>query len=95
MRRGPKPRKAKVKARSSIARKPLKSEGSRVRDVETRLAESLERAKVTGEILQEKNRALTEALEQQTASGEIWLMRSIEDIDFSAKREVDAKRVCL
>jgi hypothetical protein len=40
-------------------------------------------------------RDLTESLDQQTASSEIWLMRSIEDIDFSAKREVDAKRVCL
>src|SRR5712692_8080928 len=71
MRRGAKPSKSKVKGKPPAARKSLEHEGSRVRDLDKRLAESLEREKVTSEILQEKNRALTEALEQQTATAEI------------------------
>jgi GAF domain-containing protein/anti-sigma regulatory factor (Ser/Thr protein kinase) len=51
MRRGAKPGRAKVKARPPIARKPLKSEGSRVRDFETRLAEALDQQAATSEIL--------------------------------------------
>jgi len=51
MRRGAKLGRAKVKARSPIARKPLKSEGSRVRDFETRLAEALDQQAATSEIL--------------------------------------------
>jgi hypothetical protein len=38
MRRGAKPAKAKVEAKPSIARKARKSEGSRVHDLEKRLA---------------------------------------------------------
>jgi len=51
MRRGAKPGRAKVKARPPIARKPLKSEGSWVRDLETRLAEALDQQTATSEIL--------------------------------------------
>src|SRR5258705_8399433 len=51
MRRGAKPGRAKVKDRPPIARKPLKSEGSRVRDLETRLAEALDQQTATSEIL--------------------------------------------
>ena len=51
MRRGAKPGRAKAKARPPIARKPLKSEGSRVRDLETRLAEALDQQTATSEIL--------------------------------------------
>src|SRR5438093_4306140 len=51
MRRGAKPGRAKVKARLPIARKPLKSEGSRVRAFETRLAEALDQQAATSEIL--------------------------------------------
>src|SRR5512144_3423783 len=51
MRRGAKPGRAKVKARPPIARKPLKSEGSQVRDCETRLAEALDQQAATSEIL--------------------------------------------
>jgi GAF domain-containing protein len=51
MRRGPKPAKAKVEAKPPIVRKSRKDEGSRVRDLETRLGEALEREKATGEIL--------------------------------------------
>jgi hypothetical protein len=63
MRRGAKPAKAKVETRRPVARKPSKNEASGRRELEQRLAESLEREKATGEILQEKDRALTEALE--------------------------------
>jgi two-component system, NtrC family, sensor kinase len=57
MRRGAKPRKARVEPKLPVARKSLKSEGSRVRDLEKRLAEALKRE--------------ADALEQQTATGEI------------------------
>jgi GAF domain-containing protein len=57
MRRGAKPAKAKAQAKSPAARKPRKSEGSRVHDLEKRLAEALKRE--------------AEALEQQTATSEI------------------------
>ena len=50
---------------------PRGAKPTKVSDLEKRLAESLEREKATGELLQEKNRALTEALEQQTATSEI------------------------
>jgi signal transduction histidine kinase len=63
MGRGPKPSKSKD-AKPPVARKSPKGEGAKVRDLEKRLAESLEREKTTG-------RALTEALEQQTATSEI------------------------
>ncbi|MBI3827127.1 MAG: hypothetical protein HY294_14125 [Candidatus Rokubacteria bacterium] len=71
MRRGAKPTKPKVEAKPAVARKSPKNEGSRVRDLEKRLAESLEREKATGGRLQEKNRALSVALEQRTATAEI------------------------
>jgi GAF domain-containing protein len=71
MRRGAKPSKSKVKAKPPIARKSRNSERSRVHDLEKRLAEALEREKVTGELLQEKDRAMAEALEQQTATSEV------------------------
>ena len=57
MRRGPKPGKAKVKARPSVARKSPKNEGSSVRQLQKRLEEALKRE--------------AEAFEQQTATAEI------------------------
>jgi hypothetical protein len=51
MRRGAKPAKPQVDAAPPVARKSLKSEGSRVRDLENRLAEARAREKATGEIL--------------------------------------------
>src|SRR5258708_424807 len=51
MRRRAKPTKAKVKAQRPAARKSLKNEGSRVRDLEKRLAEALDRQTATSEIL--------------------------------------------
>src|SRR5690242_4810659 len=64
MRRRTKRAKAKVGTKPPVARKSLKNEGSRVRDLEKRLAESLERERA-------KDRALVEAVEQQTATSEI------------------------
>jgi signal transduction histidine kinase len=77
MRRRAKPAKAKIETRQPVARKSPKN-ASRRRELEQRLAESLEREKATAAILKEKDRALTEslqreaeALEQQTATSEI------------------------
>ena len=50
MRRGEKPPKASVQAKRP-ARKSRKTEGSKLRHFERRLAETLEREKATGEIL--------------------------------------------
>src|SRR6266851_2499541 len=57
MRRGAKPGKAKVEPKRPVARKSLKSEHSRVRDLEKRLEEALHRE--------------VEALDRQTATAEI------------------------
>jgi two-component system, NtrC family, sensor kinase len=64
MRRGPKPAKAKVEAKPPVSRKSRKREGSRVDDLETRLAEALGQ-------LQTRDRELVEAQAQQTATSEI------------------------
>src|SRR5262245_13561187 len=59
MRRGPKPAKSK-EAKPPVARKSPKNDGARVRDLEERLAESLEREKATGEILRTISQASTD-----------------------------------
>ncbi len=64
MARGAKPGKAKGEAKRPVARKSLKADGSRVRDLAMRLAEALEQ-------LQTRNRELAESQEQQTATAEI------------------------
>jgi hypothetical protein len=77
MRRGAKPAKAKVEAKPPV-RKSLKSDDARVRDLEKRLAEALEReagaltreAEALGK-LQTRDRDLTEALKQQTATAQV------------------------
>src|SRR6185436_1732054 len=76
MSRGPKP--TKGKAKPSVARKSPKKEGSRVHDLEKRLAEALEREAGAltreAEALERETAALkraSEALEQQTATSEI------------------------
>ena len=78
MGRHAKPPKRNGKVKRSPAHKSAKDPVGRVRDLEKRLAESLEREKATGKLLEERNRALTEAhaqineaLEQQTATSEI------------------------
>ena len=71
MGRRAKPPKKNAEAKRSLASKSPKGGGAKVRDLEKRLAESLEREKATGDILQEKDRSLTESREQQTATAEI------------------------
>ena len=68
MRRGAKPAKAKVEAKPPIARKARKNEGSRVHDLEKRLAAAVARE---AEALKRES----EVLEQQAATAEI--LRSI------------------
>jgi len=67
MRRGAKPSKPKVKAKSSGARKSLKNEGSRVRDLEKRLAAAQRRE--------------AQGLEQQMATAEILRVISTSPTD--------------
>jgi len=92
MGRRAKPTKVKTDAKRPLARESPKNEGSRVRDLEKRLAESLEREKATGEILQEKDRALTEALEQQTAASEILRVISSSRTDVQPVFDMIAER---
>ncbi len=78
MGRRAKPAKVRAKAKRPLVRKAPTNGAARVHELEKRLAESREREKATGALLQEKNRALTEAQaqntetrEQQTATSEI------------------------
>ena len=64
MRRGAKPGTANVEAKPPVVRRSPKSAGSRVQELEKRLAESLGQ-------LQQRSRELVEAQEQQTATSEI------------------------
>src|SRR5262249_40142081 len=67
-------------------------DGAKVRDLEKRLAESLEREKATCELLQEKTRALTESLEQQTATDEILRVISSSPTEIQPVFDVIADR---
>jgi two-component system, NtrC family, sensor kinase len=70
MRRGPKPAKSK-EAKPPAARKSRKDEGSRVRDLEKRLAEALGQLQTRDRELGEALKREAEALEQQTATSEV------------------------
>jgi GAF domain-containing protein len=59
MRRGAKPAEAKVEAELAAARKSLRNEGSKRRELEKRLAESLEREEATSAILRVISRSPT------------------------------------
>src|SRR5215475_15694015 len=65
------PAKGKAEAKRPPARKAPKDQGAKVRDLEKRLAEALEREAEALEQLQTSNRDRTEAQEQQAATAEI------------------------
>jgi GAF domain-containing protein len=78
MRRRQKPAKPKVESKPPVARRSPKNNDAKVRDLEQRLAEALEReagaltreAEALGK-LQTRDRDLTEAVEQQTATAQV------------------------
>jgi PAS domain S-box-containing protein len=53
MRRGPRPAKAKAEAKLPVTRKSPRNDGARIRELEKRLADSLELEKATGQILRQ------------------------------------------
>jgi GAF domain-containing protein len=71
MGRRAKPPKGTADAKRQLARKSPKDEDSRVRDLEKRLADALQREAEALGRLQTRNRELAEAQEQQTATSEI------------------------
>ncbi|HEY7542717.1 MAG TPA: GAF domain-containing protein, partial [Methylomirabilota bacterium] len=92
MRRGPKPTKSK-EAKPPVARKSPKDGGARVRDLEKRLAESLEReAEAVGQ-LQERDRQLVEAHEQQAATSEVLRVISSSPTDIQPVLDAVAESV--
>src|SRR4030095_2197896 len=97
MSRGPKPAKSKIESKPPMARKSAKNDGSRVRDLEKRLAEALQRETKALEQFKTRDRELGEARDQQTATSEI--LRVIASSPTTLQQVLDAiaanaARVC-
>jgi len=91
MGRGPKP--TKGKAKRAVSRQSPKSDDARVRHLEKRLAESLEReAEAVGQ-LQERDRQLVEAHEQQAATSEVLRVISSSPTDIQPVLDAVAESV--